>query len=478
MVNDPVLEAASELLKRREARSSLLAFTEYTLPEFQPGEHHKLICEKLEAVERGDINRLMVFAPPRHTKSELASRRFPAWFMGRNPNKQIIATTYGHDFAADFGRDVRGILQTEEYQKLFDVDLRQDSKSANRWHTTNGGVYITTGVGGAITGRGAHVALIDDPFKNRDDADSEVYRDRVWKWYTSTLYTRLMPGGAIALIMTRWHEDDLAGRLLEEMENGGDQWEVIDLKAIENEDTKNEQALWPEWYPLDVLKQTKKVIGTRDWGALYQQNPTPAEGTLFKRDWFNRYREAPDLMNIYISSDYAVSDEGDFTEFGVWGIDTDFNLWALDWWYGQETADVWINELLKLAKQYKPMCSFGETGVIRKAVEPFLTKQMRRDRVFFRQEWITRTTNKVAMARAFQGLAASGKVYIPHTDWGDRLIKQLTEFPAAKHDDAVDVCALIGLALEDQHEAIAPPTHKPPQRDTWGRQKRANTWRV
>lgn len=471
-------EAASEILKRREARRSLLAFTEYTLPEFQPGEHHKLICEKLEAVERGDIKRLMIFAPPRHTKSELASRRFPAWYLGRNPKKQIIAATYGHDFAADFGRDVRGILQSDEYRRLFSVDLRQDSKSANRWHTTNGGVYITTGVGGAITGRGADIALIDDPFKNRDDADSEVYRDRVWKWYTSTLYTRLMPGGAIIVIMTRWHEDDLAGRLLEEMNNGGDQWEVIDLKAIANENTKDEQALWPEWYPLDVLKQTRKVIGVRDWGALYQQEPKPMEGTLFKRDWFNRYRETPNLMNVYISSDYGVSEDGDFTEFGVWGVDTDFNLWALDWWYGQETPDVWISELLRLVREHKPLCSFGETGVIRKAIEPFLTKQMQRDRVFFRQEWITRTTNKVAMARGFQALAASGKVYFPRTDWADRVIEQLCAFPAAKHDDAVDVCALIGLALEDQHQAIAPPTHKPSERDTWGRQKRANTWRV
>lgn len=476
-------EAASELLRRRGARKSLLEFTKYTLPDFQAGDHHKRICNALERVEKGECKRLMIFAPPRHTKSELASRRFPAWYLGRNPKKQIIATTYGHDFAADFGRDVKGIVQGEEYQKLFETNLRIDSKSANRWHTEQGGVYIATGVGGAITGRGADIALIDDPFKNRDEADSEVFRDRVWKWYTSTFYTRLMPGGAIIIILTRWHEDDLAGRLIADMETGGDHWEIISLKAIDNEDSDEEEALWPEWYPVDVLKQTKRVIGTRDWSALYQQEPKPVEGTFFKREWFNRYKlgEEPKL-NTYLSSDFAVSDEdgADFTEFGVFGIDSDFNLYAQDWWYGKKTPDVWISELLKLVKAYKPLCTFGEKGVIERSVRPFLTKQSQKERVYFRQEWITRNTNKAAMARGFQALAAAGKVFIPYTEWGDRLIEQLCGFPTASNDDAVDVCALIGLALDNQHEAIMPPSVTDSRkRDCWGRPKgNTSSWRT
>ncbi len=478
-------QAASELLARRQARQSLLSFTEYTLDSFESAEHHRLICEKLEAVERGEIKRLMITAPPRHTKSELSSRRFPAWYLGRNPNKQIIATTYGHEFASDFGRDVRAIVQSEEYKNVFDLDLRADSKSANRWHTDKGGVYIATGVGGSITGRGAHIALIDDPFKNRDEADSEVHREKVWKWYTSTLYTRLMPGGAIIIILTRWHEDDLAGRLIEAEKQGGDKWEKIDLQAISNENTDNEKALWPAWYPLETLKQIRDVVGVRDWSALYQQNPKPIEGTFFKRDWFNRYYigEEPEQINKYMSSDYAVADEedSDFTELGITGIDTDSNLWFLDWWYGQKTADVWINSMLDLIQLHKPLCSFGESGVIRRAIEPFLTRESRAKKIYYRQEWITRTGNKAAMARAFQAMAASGKVYIPYCDWGDRLINQLCEFPAAKHDDAVDVCALIGLALDMQHDAIIPPTEqKPKKTDTWGRPLIAerSSWRT
>jgi len=475
-------DAASELLKRRIARKSLLDYTQYTLPSFEAGDHHKRICEKLEAVERGEIKRLMIFAPPRHTKSELGSRRFPSWYLGRNPSKQIIAATYGHEFAGDFGREVRGIVQSEEYSKLFDTELRADSKSANRWHTSKGGVYISTGVGGAITGRGAHIALIDDPFKNRDDADSEIYRERVWKWYTSTLYTRLMPGGAIIIILTRWHEDDLAGRLLEDMDNGGDQWDVVNLQAITNEGTKHESALWPEWFPLDVLKQTKRVIGIRDWSALYQQEPKPIEGTFFKREWFNRFTlsEEPTHLNKYLSSDYAVTDEdtADFTEFGMFGIDSDSNLWIVDWWYGQETTDVWIEAQLDLEKEHRPFCSFGESGVIKRAIAPFLTKRRQKRKIYSRQEWITRTGSKSAMARAFQGMAASGKVNIPHGDWGDRLINQLCEFPAAKHDDAVDVCALIGLALDNEHEAIVPPVAREKPKDSWSRKKKGSSWRT
>ena len=475
-------DAASEIMARRVARNSLLSFTEYTLPSFESGEHHKKIADALEKVERGEIKRLMIFAPPRHTKSELASRRFPAWYLGKNPNRQIICTTYSHEFAADFGRDVRNIVASDEYKNLFETTLREDSKSANRWHTTQNGVYVSTGIGGALTGRGGNIILIDDPLKNRDEADSELIREKIWKWYTSTLYTRLMPGGSIILVLTRWHEDDLAGRLLEQEKQGGDKWEVINLRAIENEGTRNEKALWPQWYDLNALHAIKKAIGHRDWISLYQQEPKPIEGTLIKREWFKRHYhdETPKRLNAYITTDFATDPNGgDFTEFGVWGIDEDFNVWALDWWYDQESPDVWIEKLLDLADEHKPLCVFGESGVIRRSIDPFLSKRMQKRRVFFRKEWITRTHNKVTSLRGFQGLAASGKINIPLCDWGDRLINQLCEFPAAKYDDAVDVCSLLGMALDDQHEAIAPAGPTQPKRDSWGRAKRrADSWRV
>lgn len=476
-------EAAAELLRRRGAREKLLDFTTYTLDSFEVAEHHQKIAAALERVERGECKRLMIFAPPRHGKSEIASKRFPAWYLGRNPSKQLIATTYSHEFAGDFGREVRNIISGEDYGNIFDVSLRSDSKSANRWHTSENGIYVSTGIGGAITGRGGDIILIDDVCKNREEADSEVYRRRVWNWYTSTLYTRLMPGGSIIIIMTRWHEDDLAGRLLEEAQNGGDQWEVIELQAIAHEDTKKEKALWPEWYDLKALKGIKKAIGPRDWGALYQQNPKPIEGTLIQRSWFHRYteHEHPENLNIYVTSDFATQkDGGDFTEFGVWGIDEDSNIWALDWWYGQESTDEWIKQLLLLTAKNRPMCFFGESGVIRRAIEPFLLKEMRKDKQAFRCEWITRGVNKVLSLRGFQGLASQGQVYIPRTDWGDRLINQLCEFPAAKHDDAVDVCSLLGMALDDSHPAIAPAKKTTPKRDRWAktRNRDSGSWRV
>jgi len=435
--------AASELLKRREARKGLLPFVEYTMPNFQSGEHHQQIAEALEKVERGEINRLMIFAPPRHTKSELASRRFPAWYLGRNPDKQIIATTYGYDLASDFGRDVRGIVDSEEYDKLFDTKLRADSKSANRWHTNENGVYIATGVGGSITGRGAHIALIDDPFKNRDDADSELMRDKVWKWYTSTFYTRLMPGGAIIIILTRWHEDDLAGRLLEDEKNGGDKWTKISLQAIKNEGTKQEEALWPEWYNLDYLKQTKHVIGNRDWTALYQQNPAPDEGIYFTKDKFRWYDKLPNNLTYYGSSDYAVTDgAGDFTEHGVFGVSPNDDIYITDWWSGQTQSDVWIETQLDLVLKWKVMMWAGETGPIRKAVEPFLDLRMRKRRAFTSLEWLpTVANNKEAGARTFQALVNSGIVYLPKGEqWAIDLVDQLIRFPVGKFDDKVDVC--------------------------------------
>jgi len=476
-------QAAAELLSRRRARSSLIEFTQYTKPDFEAGKHHRIIADALESVERGECDRLMIFAPPRHTKSELASRRFPAWYLGRHPEKQLICATYSGDFALDFGRDVRGIVASEEYARLFPgVMLASDSRAANRWHTTHGGASVYVGVGGPLTGRGADVALIDDPFKNREEADSETRRETVWRWYTSTLRTRLMPGGAIVLILTRWHDDDLAGRLLERQPG---QWKVVELPALANEGTPNEHALWPEWYDVAALKRIKSDIGPRDWSALYQQRPQPEEGTYFQRDWFRWYETKPQALNIYICSDYAVTDGGgDYTEHGVFGLDPDGNVFVLDWWSGQATADVWIDALLDLVKQYKPLAVFGESGPIRRAIEPFLIRRSRERETFARFEWINRTGDKAAMARGFQARAASGKVYLlKSNDSQQELLRQLLTFPAGKHDDKVDVCALLGMALDDAHPAIvaATPTKKPI--DRWAKafgdyDDEADTWKT
>ena len=471
-------EAAKELLARREARRGLLGFTCYTYPRFEPGAHHATIAAALERVERGECRRLMIFAPPRHTKSELASRRFPAWFMGRSPNKQIITCTYSGEFATDFGREVREIVAGQEYQALFPgVHLAEDSKAKGRWHTTDGGVYVAVGVGGPITGRGAHLALIDDPIKNRQDADSDVVRESVWKWYTSTLRTRLMPGGAIVLVLTRWHEDDLAGRLLAAQETGGERWEVVNLPAISDDG----HALWPEWYPLPELNAIKSAVGPRDWLALYQQQPTADDGTFFKREWFrDRYNEAPSGLKTIITGDFAVTEGGgDFTELGVWGFG-DGKFYALDWWHGQASSDVWINALLDMVRRHKPMWFVGETGPIRRAIEPLLARMMQERKVFTATDWLSHAgADKAVNARAFQAMCAQGQVLFPETDWAERVIDQLLKFPATKHDDAVDTCGLFGRYMD---KAWATPGQKMPEprrRSDYGsRPAEADNWKT
>ncbi len=433
-------------IRAERARRSLGSFTSYTSPEYQHAVHQKKLDEHLEAIERGDIDRLMVFMPPRHGKSEKASKRFPSWYLGRNPTRQIIAASYNSDLATGFGREVRNIMVSPEYDEVFpNVKLRQDSRAADRMNTEQGGAYFAVGVGTATTGRGAHLGLIDDPFKDREDADSELQRNRVWDWYRSTFYTRLMPGGAIIVIQTRWHEDDLSGRLLN---HDAAQWTVLDLPAISDKG----EALWPEWYDIPALHRIRDTIGPREWSALYQQKPQPDEGGFFQRAWFEEWTEKP-LLNIYGTSDYAVTDEGgDYTVHRIWGVDSQDNLYRLDGWRGQTSADVWIEQKIDLIAKWKPFAWFGEAGVIQKAVEPMLIRRMRERKTFCRMEWIPSIHDKPTRARGFQARAAMGKVKF---EKGADLSEFLS-FPAGKHDDEVDVAGLIGRALDMAHPAILP----------------------
>jgi hypothetical protein len=413
----------------------------------------------------------MIFMPPRHGKSELASKRFPAWVLGRRPERQIIAASYNSDLASDFGRQVRNIVAEPEFEEVFPgVTLASDSHAAQRLNTNRGGAYVAAGVGTAVTGRGAHIALIDDPFKDREEADSERRRDLVWDWYRSTLFTRLMPGGSVVLIQTRWHEDDLAGRLLASETD----WRVVELPAID----KNGKALWPEWYDEAALERIKNTIGPREWSALYQQRPQPDEGTFFQRDWFKEWNKQPEVLNIYGTSDYAVTDGGgDYTVHRIWGVDALGTIYRLDGWRGQTAADEWIDHQLDLIKRHKPLAWFGESGVIRKAIEPFLRRQMLDKKVFCRLEWLPSIHDKPTRARGFQARAAMGKVRVePGADLAEYL-----SFPAGKHDDEVDCASLIGRALDMAHPATVQTVTKsrnPPDLAQWGRKEVRNSWKT
>lgn len=442
-------------IQAERGRRSLGAFTDYTAINYQHARHQRILDDHLEAVERGEIDRLMVFMPPRHGKSEKASKRFPPWYLGRRPDRQIIAASYNSDLATDFGREVRNIMASAEYADVFpDTRLRQDSRAADRMNTDAGGAYFAVGVGTATTGRGAHLGLIDDPFKDRQDADSELQRDRVWDWYRSTFYTRLMPGGAVVLIQTRWHEDDLAGRLLEQegrIEDGG-QWTVLDLPAIDAVGL----PLWPEWYDIPALRRIEATIGPREWSALYQQKPQPDEGTYFQRDWFKRWSHLP-LVHKYGTSDYATKDgSGDYTVHHIWGVDPQGDLYLVDRWRGQTTSDVWIERHCDLVELHKPLAWFGEAGPIYRAIEPAMQRRMRERSAMVRMEPLPSISDKPTSARGFQSRAATGRVYLPDTPEGDAVLDELLRFPAGKYDDEVDACSKIGRALDDMHPAIVP----------------------
>lgn len=456
------LETLKKELDARRSRKSLLAFTEFTNTLYQRAPHHVLIADKLEALERGDIDRLMIFMPPRHGKSELASVRFPAWYLGRNPTHQIITASYAHKLAAKFGRQVRNLIATREYQAAFPgITLSEDSQAKDLFNTNHGGAYMATGVDGSVTGNGGHLVSIDDPVKGRQEGDSETSQETAWDWYRGDLYTRLMPGARIVVTQTRWNEADLAGRILESegrIEEGG-QWTVLDLPAI----NERGEALWPQWYPIEALERIKAAIGPREWSALYQQKPQPDEGTFFQRAWFKTWDKLPSLR-YYGSSDYAVTDgDGDYTVHRIWGIDASGDVYRVDGWRGQTASDAWIERKLDLIAKWKPLCWFGEGGVIQKAVEPMLRRRMRERNTHCRLEWLPSVADKPTRARSFQAMAATGRVHFePGADLSEHLV-----FPAGKNDDDVDCSSLIGRAIDQAHPAIvkSEPDRKP--RDRW-----------
>lgn len=443
------------------AFSRLISYAAYQWPSYQDAAHHRLIARKLEAVERGDIKRLMITMPPRHGKSMLASEFFPAWYLGRNPDHYVVTATYAQDLADDFGRKVKNQIEDAAFQAVFPgVALADDSKSAKRFHiegssggiehaTNQRGAYYAVGVGGPLTGRGAHLLLIDDPVKNREDADSEIVRRKTKDWYTSTAYTRLMPGGRIVIIQTRWHEDDLSGWLLAGHKHEG--WEVLDLPAIGDDGT----ALWPEQYDIAALERIRRALPARDWSALYQQRPTPDTGDFFRREWFRPYEKSPPLhtLTIYGASDYAVTaDGGDYTVHVVIGIDPQGNIYVLDLWRKQADSAEWVESWCDLVRQWKPLTWAEEQGQIRAGIGPFLEQRARARQAWCHREKFPTRGDKAVRAQSIRGRMSMGGLYVPAgADWVSDLIAECLRFPAGVHDDQVDALGLIGQLLDTVH---------------------------
>ncbi len=435
------------------ASARLLDFAKLMWPSLEVAPHHRLIARALESVERGDCKRLMIFTPPRHSKSLLASQMFPAWTLGRNPTKQIITSTYAQDLADDFGRQVRNTIADDVFRRVFpSVRLRSDSTSARRFHTTQGGVYVAVGAGGPITGRGAHWAMIDDPFKNREEANSPTIRRKIIQWYTSTLYTRLMPGGAIILIQTRWHEGDLAGWLLKE--HAAEGWTVLNLPALAETTERWDlgrgevwtrapgEALWPKWYPTSRLEEIKQAVGTMDWSALYQQRPAPAEGGMFKLEWVaQRYRETPgEVMararRVALSLDTAVkaAEMNDPTCATVWAECDDGNyLLAVEWIRLEYPA--LRQRVLTLAQQWRPHAVLIED----KASGSTLLQDLRVSSQLPVLAFEPGQRSKEVRWQAVTPLLEAGRVKLPQqADWLPDYEAELLHFPQGAHDDAVD----------------------------------------
>ena len=460
-------EAAKELLKRRSIRRSLIEWCRYA--GFEPAAHHRLLIQKLEQVALGKTDRLAVFMPPGAAKSTYSSILYAPWYYAQHPAHCVIAASHTAELAEKWGRRVRNLLA--EHSLVLGVGLAPDSQAAGRWETNSGGEYFAAGVGGAISGRRADLVIIDDPIRSREDADSETVRDKTWDWYKSDLYTRLKPGGRIVLIQTRWHEDDLAGRLLADMQAGGDRWDVISLPALAEEDDPLGRApgqpLWPEWEDEENLDRKRRAVGPRDWSALYQQRPAPEDGDYFKKEWLKPYDIAPDpkLMRIYGGSDYAVTaDGGDYTVHVVVGLDPEGRMFLLDLWRKQAASDEWVEAFCRLVKKWKPLGWAEETGQIKSGVGPFIDRRQREVGAYvFREQFPTRG-DKAIRAQSIRGRMALEGLHVPtKAEWYPALRSELLSFPAGKHDDQVDALGLVGQLLNKMSLGAHPAEPEKPK---------------
>lgn len=475
---DATEEAKKEIAKRELARRRLLPFVQRFNPDYLPGWVHVDICARLEKFMQDVADkkspRLMLFMPPRHGKSQLTSKTLPAWVLGHYPNWEFMSCSYSGSLSMQFSRAVRSIMRDPAYHALFDTQLDPDSQSVEHWLTTSGGGLTAAGVGGAITGKGAHVLMIDDPVKNREDAESETARQSTYDWYTSTAYTRLAPGGGVLIILTRWHDDDLAGRLLQAEKEGGDQWEVVQYPAIAESDEryrKKGEALHPARYPVSALERIKKAVGYRDWAALYQQTPVVDTGAYFTRSMFKYYEEhelpPPEELYYYTAWDLAVGtkEHNDFTVGVTVAMDRDENLWVVDCVRKKCDAKETVDAILDNYEKWPALMTGLEEGQIKMAIGPFLDRRTRERKLWtFSYEGLkTGRRDKQARARAIQGLMRSGVVFFPNPEkvgWSRELQQEMLRFPSGVHDDQVDALAWIGVMVNEMISYVPPPIEK------------------
>lgn len=453
---------------RKAAREHFLDYCIATDKRYDPQWFHREIARRLEEVYervlRGESPRLMIFMPPRHGKSEISTKKFPSWVLGKSPEFPIITSTYSQDLSNKFGQGTRDILFSRNYQGIFDTRLREDSTAKASWMTTEGGGYEAVGVGGPITGKGFKIGIIDDPFKNDEEAESEIIRDKVHDWYKTTFYTRQEGNAAIVLINTRWHDDDLSGRLLKEEEESRasneahfDTWEVINFAAIAEKDDafrKEGEALWPGKFPKEQLERTKKALGPYKWSALYQQNPVDIDAQEFKQSWFKK-RPLEEVRRLntrrYLTIDPASAMRGDSDNIGATlnFVDSQ-NKWNLMTWKLRMNSSELINFMFTTYAEYGFEKCGIEEGAYQQVVKPFLDAEMRKRNVFFPVEELKH--NQMMKQLRIRGLIpyyASDSVFHIEGMCQD-LEDELLRFPKGAHDDVADSAAY-------QPQIISPP---------------------
>ncbi|MBL4766294.1 MAG: phage terminase large subunit [Rhodobacteraceae bacterium] len=465
------------MLRAKKAHDDLLFFTKFTMPDpqdpdnldqsrYKDARHHRILAATLEQVEKGLIPRLIVVMPPRHGKSELVAKRFIPWFVGRDPYRQVAFATYNEEFSKDTGRDVKSIMESARYAQVF-PGSRLRTKSAHVLETTEGGRTVFVGAGGALTGRGADLLVVDDPIKDAEEAESPTIREKRWEWFTKVAMTRLMTlNSAVVIVMTRWHEDDLVGRLTDPTNPCYDKieaskWKIIHLaaEALEDDPMGREVGvpLWPEKYNLEFLHAQKR-LNPRGYSALYQGLPTPEDGELFKREWIVYYRpeDLPPIetLSIYAASDHAIGTDktrNDATVLVIVGVDNMGDIWVLDVWWERKDAMKVVEAMLSMIQKWRPITWWAERGHISKAIGPFLKKRMLETQTFCNIEEVTPVANKVQRSQSLQGRMAMKKVRFPkNAHWTIGAIDELMKFPMGRHDDFVDALSWVGMKLRRQ----------------------------
>jgi predicted phage terminase large subunit-like protein len=468
------LEKLQELKMRKLAQTKFLAFVKEVWPTFIGGRHHAKMAAAFERVAEGKCKRLIINMPPRHTKSEFASYLLPAWFLGKFPHKKVIQTSHTAELAVGFGRKVRNLVDQEVYAKIFPgVGLQADSKAAGRWATNKQGDYFAIGVGGAVTGKGADLLIIDDPHSEQEAAlaetNPEIY-DKTYEWYTSGPRQRLQPGGAIVIVMTRWSKKDLTGQVIKaEAQRGGEEWEVIDFPAI----LPSGNPLWPEFWSLIELQALQKELPNSKWMAQYMQQPTSETSAIVKRDWWQEWdRDDPPFCDFTLMSwdtAFEKSNRADYSACTTWGVfyqenpdtgKTDTNIILLNAFRDRMEFPELKRVAIEHYKEWQP----DSVIIEKRASGAPLIYELRAMGIPVQEFTPVKGNDKISRLNAVSDLFASGRVWAPNTHWAEEVIDEVASFPSGEHDDYVDSVSLalmrfrkggyIRTSLDEEDEPI------------------------